>query len=635
MRKPKRAKATKAKRTGPSRRAAAQRAAIDKRAAADTRSKRKAARKAARTAKKAAAKKPALKPIAGVLAPLVATTAGNKGRRSRLKVTRDAKGKAIVAHASHGVPAIAIGKIRIGKRHRKDFSHVPGIVASINARGGLIQPISLRPDLTLIAGESRIKAWEQSNFAGQPIPYHILDVDSIIAGEWDENATRKDFTPAEAVSIKRDVEKEFARLQAARAKSEKAAPGRKATGKLSGRGADRVAKFTGVKRESLRKAEAVVDAAAADPERFGDLVDEMNKSGKVNAAHKKLQVRAAKAAIDAAPPAMPMNARQCATWVVDFPWAGEMERDQDKLDAAGRAFRPYPEMNVKSCCAFAAEQIAPNLSDDVSLWLLVTNFILVRGYHLHVYGALGFKPDNASTMLTWGKDKIGRGQILRDQTEHAILLTRGKVTIDATGANPPSTLMLADRRENSRKPDQFWRLVERVTPAKRYASIFSQGGEGENWDSHGDQVGKFAPGTEKSKRGMVFTIKRCGDQGQHQAPHGHYLSLLHDRDQRQHTACECGFAFSVIDAHENPKLEAEILEHWAAAAAPPAAKVVERDEQRELDRPVEVKGAKRSDAPAPHQVDIEEAIAATPAPAGEMPDIQPELRRKNGAAAAA
>jgi N6-adenosine-specific RNA methylase IME4 len=177
-----------------------------------------------------------------------------------------------------------------------------------------------------------------------------------------------------------------------------------------------------------------------------------------------------------------------------FPWAGEMDRDQAALDAAGRAFRPYPEMSIKTVCQFAREQIAPNLP---TTWLAsgcwVTNFILVRGYHSHVIAALGFKPENAATMLTWDKVEIGRGQVLREQTEHAILLTRGKPLIDVFGENPPSTLISEPRRENSRKPDAFYRLVERVTPAKRYAAIFSQGGEGENWDGHGDQVGKFAP----------------------------------------------------------------------------------------------------------------------------------------------
>jgi N6-adenosine-specific RNA methylase IME4 len=614
MKKPKRVKA-KAKRTGPSRRTAAERRAIDKRADADTRAKRKAARKASRKAKKAEAKKPKLLPIAGVLAPMVAATAGHKGKRSLVL-------DGAAPHRSPGVPTIAIGKIKVGKRHRKDFSHVPGIVASINARGGLIQPISLRPDFTLIAGESRIKAWQKSRFAGQPIPYHILDVDSIIAGEWDENATRKDFTHSEAVAIKRDVEKEFAKLQAARAKSEKAAPGRKASGKLSGRGADRVARFTGIKRESLRKAEAIVDAAAADPQAHGDLLDQMDRTGKVNPAHKKLQVRQARAAIEASPPPMPMNAKQCATWVIDFPWAGEPERDQAALDAADRAFRPYPEMSIKTCCAFASKQIAPNLPDDVAVWLLVTNFILVRGYHQHVYGALGFKIDNASTMLTWGKDKIGRGKILRDQTEHAILLTRGKVTIDSTGANPPSTLLLAPRRENSRKPDEFWRLVERVTPAKRYASIFSQGGEGENWDSHGDQVGKFAP--------TVAPNEVPARQTEGTAPIDAAPAAAKVVDASEYAILEALAAGQPVDypiddlrtrklvTGKTARLTKLGLERLAILRA-------DRDEQ----------GAKRGDAPAPHQVDIEEAIAAKGAADDGLAELERlGLRRKSEAAAA-
>jgi hypothetical protein len=50
-------------------------------------------------------------------------------------------------------------------------------------------------------------------------------------------------------------------------------------------------------------------------------------------------------------------------------------------------------------------------------------------------------------MLTWAKDKIGRGQVLRDQTEHVILLTRGKPVIDVYGENPPTTLLRAAARQ--------------------------------------------------------------------------------------------------------------------------------------------------------------------------------------------
>jgi hypothetical protein len=61
--------------------------------------------------------------------------------------------------------------------------------------------------------------------------------------------------------------------------------------------------------------------------------------------------------------------------------------------------------------------------------------MLVRGYS-HVIAALGFKPESASTLLTWDKVELGRGRLLREQTEHAILLQRGKPLVDVFGEKP-------------------------------------------------------------------------------------------------------------------------------------------------------------------------------------------------------
>jgi N6-adenosine-specific RNA methylase IME4 len=261
-----------------------------------------------------------------------------------------------------------------------------------------------------------------------------------------------------------------------------------------------------MKRESLRKAEEVVTAAEENPEKFGDLQTEMDRSGKVNTAHKKLTVRKARQAIETAPPPMPMNAKECGTWSIDFPWAAEMDREQASIDAADRAFRPYPEMSIKSVCKFATEQLVPNLPDVVSVWLWVPNYILVRGYHSHVIAALGFKPDHASTLLTWDKVELGRGQLLREQTEHAILLRRGQPLVDVFGEDPPTTLIREARRENSRKPDAFYRLAERVTPATRYAAIFSRGGEGGLWDGLWDRARR--PGRQVCARRLTRSCAR-------------------------------------------------------------------------------------------------------------------------------
>ena len=84
---------------------------------------------------------------------------------------------------------------------------------------------------------------------------------------------------------------------------------------------------------------------------------------------------------------------------------------------------------------------------------------------------------------------MGRGQILRDKTEHCIVATRGRPTFNLTNE---TTELRAARRENSRKPDEFYVMVERLCPAPIHAEMFSRGGRSAIWDCHGDQVGRFA-----------------------------------------------------------------------------------------------------------------------------------------------
>jgi N6-adenosine-specific RNA methylase IME4 len=397
-------------------------------------------------------------------------------------------------------------EIKIGKRHRRDFGEIEELALSFNERGTIIQPIAITTNDELIAGERRMKAWVHpvSKFRTDPIPVHVITIDNIVAGEWDENAHRKDFTPTEAVEIKKEIEK----LLAVHARErQKLGRGGKAEGK-SIRAGERASAMTGRKRRTLEKAQEVVEAAGKNPERFGKLQQDMDRTGKVDGPHKRMKVMQAKDAMNEAPPQVPMNGPY-DTLSIDCPWPAELNKEQEAIDAAGRSFRPYPEMSIKSLCNFMRDQVCPIMAENCSVWLHVPNHHLVSGYAHHVIAALGFNvatvglaggdvighPKNGKpvTMLTWVKDKIGRGQVLRDKTEHVILLVRGKPVIDVFGEDPPTTILKAPRRDNSQKPEEFYRLVERVTPAKRYAAIFSTGGEGELWDSHGDQVGKHAP----------------------------------------------------------------------------------------------------------------------------------------------
>ena len=79
-----------------------------------------------------------------------------------------------------------------------------GRTASSIADIGLLHPIVVTPDNLLIAGQRRIAACKQLGWA--EIPAHVVDLDDIARGEYDENIVRKDFTPTEWVSIKKSLE---------------------------------------------------------------------------------------------------------------------------------------------------------------------------------------------------------------------------------------------------------------------------------------------------------------------------------------------------------------------------------------------------------------------------------------------
>ena len=171
--------------------------------------------------------------------------------------------------------------------------------------------------------------------------------------------------------------------------------------------------------------------------------------------------------------------------MIDFPWPQEPDAIQDEIETRGRGLRPYPAMAIHAGCVFMRNRLAPILADDCTVWMLTTNYHMPHAFTLlHALGIEGH-----STILTWKKDRMGRGQILRDQTEHCIVALRGHPVITLTNE---TTWLEAPRRQNSRKPNELYELIERICPAPRYAEIFSRGGRGPLWDCHGDEVGKFA-----------------------------------------------------------------------------------------------------------------------------------------------
>ncbi len=196
-----------------------------------------------------------------------------------------------------------ISEIKIGTRHRKDMGDVKSLAHSIEA-DGLLHPVVINKDDQLVAGARRIKAYQLLHRT--EIPVTVVDLAEIVRGEFAENEQRKAFTHSEAVAIKRAVQP----LIAAKAK-ERQKGGAKLAQPAKGKTRDIVAKHTGIKRTSLKKAEAIVEASEAEPDNkeIAGLVKEMDETGKVDGAYQ--QLRAAQDQ-EAKPPKKPVTNSKAA-----------------------------------------------------------------------------------------------------------------------------------------------------------------------------------------------------------------------------------------------------------------------------------------------------------------------------------
>jgi N6-adenosine-specific RNA methylase IME4 len=161
--------------------------------------------------------------------------------------------------------------------------------------------------------------------------------------------------------------------------------------------------------------------------------------------------------------------------VADPPWPYALRRPTVN-DARG-----YPDYAGMALADIEALPIQDLAADDAVLWLWTTNAFLKEGFN--VLEAWGFK---YRTTLTWVKNRIGLGDWLRGQTEHCLFASRGKPVITLKAQ---STALVADVLDHSRKPDQFYALVESLcpTPPSGKIDIFARQPR-EGWRVWGHEV---------------------------------------------------------------------------------------------------------------------------------------------------
>jgi ParB family chromosome partitioning protein len=212
----------------------------------------------------------------------------------------------VISH-SNSKP-IAINDIAVGDRYRKDLGDLEPLKTSI-AEIGLLHPVVIDGDCRLLVGGRRLEACKQLGMLTIPAvtAASLSELRQRVMAEKDENVCREPFKPSEMVALGKVIE-DFQRPTSDAAKaagvkeggknrhsSRQSLPRAKQPQDESKRTSSVAAAACGVSRETYRKAAEVVGAAEQSPKNFGPLVEQMDRTGKVNKAYSELRKEKKKA----------------------------------------------------------------------------------------------------------------------------------------------------------------------------------------------------------------------------------------------------------------------------------------------------------------------------------------------------
>jgi N6-adenosine-specific RNA methylase IME4/ParB-like chromosome segregation protein Spo0J len=163
---------------------------------------------------------------------------------------------------------------------------------------------------------------------------------------------------------------------------------------------------------------------------------------------------------------------------VDPPWPYEgQNKNITSFDAVGRRVaNPYPEMSIEDI-----KKIQMPLMDNAVVLLWTTHKFLPDAFEILKQWNLEYK-----ATLVWNKEKIGMGAWFRMQCEFCIVGVKGKPYWENTTFRD---IINEPRREHSRKPDLFFEMIEKITMGRRLEYFSREKRNG--WEVFGNDINKF------------------------------------------------------------------------------------------------------------------------------------------------
>lgn len=443
----------------------------------------------------------------------------------------------------------------------------PKVVTLVESIGevGQLAPILVDEDLKLISGRHRFVAHQVLKLDKIDVKVSDLDELGLQLARIDENLVRQTYTAlerAEALAERKRIYEAMhptAKRGGDRSKLRPAESARgfaKDTSAKTGAGESTIHEYVAVAEKLDPEAKAKIASTPAgdsikdltrlarlDPEvqrQVAALVSMDPENTSVKSAVKGLRQQAAlKNVLTYTPPV-----GTYAVIVTDVSW----EYD-DKLDGSDEARGGVDYATQKLDEILAMKMPA---APDCALWFFVTNAFLIDGTAARVLETWGFKP---KALLTWrkvdkaGNDRLGSGHYLQNNTEHVILAVRGKPVI--MGAGVPSCFDAPRTSRHSEKPDEAFRIFEKVTPCAPGARIelFAIKPR-EGWqvsgseqqatarEARGDRPPAVDPGPAEEAEVVDPTAERAG-----------YIDRLHAQGWEPLTSAGGGWGRVISDTH--------------------------------------------------------------------------------------
>ena len=160
--------------------------------------------------------------------------------------------------------------------------------------------------------------------------------------------------------------------------------------------------------------------------------------------------------------------------VIDPPWSyGEVGGFEGETISSeyNRGGVDYPTMTLQQI-----RDIKVPAKDDSLLFLWTTHKFLHESFHLLEHWGFDYK-----ATITWDKARMGVGRNIRLQCEFCLLGKRGNIKIRGEKI---TDIIVAKRREHSRKPNEFYVLVDQIVEGSKL-DYFSRERR-HNWESYGN-----------------------------------------------------------------------------------------------------------------------------------------------------